>query len=85
FLVEIFCLIDDFYKHLQQLTHQRSLRNLQRQRKQESRMMLSEVITILVLFHLSHYWTFKDFYLNGVQTSLREEFTSLSATIALLS
>ncbi|CAK6537401.1 MAG: hypothetical protein IRD3MM_02620 [Candidatus Midichloria mitochondrii] len=32
--------------------HRRSLRNSQRQRERESGMMLSEVIMILVLFHL---------------------------------
>ncbi|CAK9119054.1 MAG: hypothetical protein F2MM_01245 [Candidatus Midichloria mitochondrii] len=69
-LVEIFCLIDDFCK--QQLTYQRSLRNSQRQRERESGMMLSEVITILVLFHLRALPGFKDFYLNCVQISLRE-------------
>ncbi|WP_160162249.1 hypothetical protein [Candidatus Midichloria mitochondrii] len=39
---------------MQATTHvpKRSLRNSQIQRKRESRMMLSEVITILVLLHL---------------------------------
>jgi len=73
-LVEIFCLIDDFCKYFEQLTYQRSLATLHKQRNRAFTMTLSEVMTVLVLFHLTHYRTFKDFYLHCVQTSLRQEF-----------
>ncbi|MGL4824728.1 MAG: hypothetical protein ACRC4G_00815 [Alphaproteobacteria bacterium] len=76
-LVEIFCLMDDFCKHFQQFADKRSLSTPDKKRKRASTMTLSEVMTILVLFHLSHYRTFKDFYLDCVQSSLRQAFPKL--------
>ena len=40
-------------------------------------MKLSEIMTILVLFHLSHYRTFKDFYLDYVLPHLKSYFPKL--------
>jgi hypothetical protein len=54
-LVEIFCLKDDFCKHFEELADKRSLSTPCKKRKRTSTMTLSEVMTILVLFHLSHY------------------------------
>jgi hypothetical protein len=43
-------------------------------RHRQGRMWLSEVMTILVLFHSSNYRTFKHFYLQQVCRHLRREF-----------
>lgn len=61
-IVEIFCEIDDFCKQF--LHHQQAkiLPNPNRKRRRECRMSTSEIMTIVILFHLSHYRTFKDFY-----------------------
>lgn len=76
-LVEIFCLIDDFCKYFYTVVDQKALQNPQKKRNRPHTMTLSEVMTILVLFHLSHYRTFKDFYLHTVQGVLNKEFPKL--------
>ena len=59
---EIFCEIDDFCKEFYQDQTKYLLSNLNRKRNRYCRMSSSEIMTILILFHLSHYRTFKDFY-----------------------
>ena len=66
-ITEIFCDIDDFCKSWFENRSQRILPNPDRSRNRECRMSASELITIMVLFHLSHYRTFKDFYLQCMQ------------------
>ena len=48
-----------------------------RHRHRKSRMHLSEIMTILILFHASDYRTFKHFYLHHVCQHLRGEFPRL--------
>jgi hypothetical protein len=48
-----------------------------RHRHRQSRMHLSEIMTILILFHASNYRTFKHFYLHHVHQHLRGEFPQL--------
>lgn len=76
-LTEIFCFIDDFCKIFEEIRQHRSLGRAGRQRNRAYKMTLSEVMTILVTFHLSHYRTFKDFYTQAVEEHLRSEFPNL--------
>ena len=76
-ITEIFCDIDDHCKHYFKETKARILLNPTRQRARACRLCLSEIMTIIILFHLSHYRTFKDFYLECVSRSLREYFPNL--------
>lgn len=76
-IVEIFCIIDDFCKHFEQVSNRGSLCNPERKRQRAYRMTLSEIMTILVMFHLSQYRTFKDFYTQFVQIYWRSEFPRL--------
>lgn len=76
-LVEIYCFIDDFCKHFTLAQQQNCLPNPNRQRYRPCLMSLSEIMTILVLFHLSHYRTFKDFYLESVCRHTRSDFPKL--------
>ena len=57
-----FCEIDDFCKEFYQYQTKYVLPNLIRKRNRYCRMSGSEIMTILILFHLSDYHTFKDFY-----------------------
>ena len=43
-------------------------------RNRSSLMNPSEIMTLLVLFHLSHYRTFKDFYVSCILQDLNELF-----------
>lgn len=73
-LEEIFCVIDDFCKHFEQEQSKYLLSNPNRQRKRVFQMSLSEVMTILTMFHYSHYRTFKDFYCNCILVQHKHNF-----------
>jgi hypothetical protein len=77
-IVTVFCDIDDFCRHFLKPGH--SLlpgRSGHSQRHRPSSLALSEVMTILVWFHASHYRTFKHFYLAAVLPGKRAEFPGL--------
>lgn len=77
-LTEVFCLIDDVCKVFDLHLSHRSLTNPRRPWLTRSpSLALSEIATILVLFHLSNYRTFKHFYKNEVLARLRREFPGL--------
>lgn len=65
-LEEIYCLIDDFCKQFEQLNSTHILPNPNRKRNKPCALSMSEIMTIVVMFHLSHYRTFKDFYINCI-------------------
>lgn len=72
-ITEIFCSIDDFCLEFVPLW-QKSLLDNGKKRIRISKMSLSEVITIQVLFHFSGYKTFKEFYLGYVCKHLTDYF-----------
>ena len=74
-IVTLFCEIDDFCEGMSPRLQSQLLSTRQRQR--ESRMHLSEVMTILVWFHVVGYRNFKQFYLQEVSQHLRSEFPQL--------
>ena len=76
-IVEIFCEIDDFCKQFFQKQAINILPNPKRKRRIQCRMCISEIMTIVVLFHLSYYRTFKDFYHECVIRYLRSYFSNL--------
>lgn len=73
-VVEIFCEIDDYCQLYFAKLNRRLLPNPQRVRKRDCRLHLSEIMTLMVLFHLSHYRTFKDYYHDCVLNELRAYF-----------
>jgi hypothetical protein len=74
-IVTLFCEIDDFCEDMSPRLQSQLLSSRQRQR--ESRMHLSEVMTILVWFHVVGYRNFKQFYLQEVSQHLRNKFPQL--------
>lgn len=76
-LDEIFCFIDDFCKHFERAQKGNLLPNPDRKRHKTCQMHLSEIMTILVLFQMSHYRTFKDFFLNGLIPHYQQAFPKL--------
>lgn len=70
-LVEIFCDIDDFCKHY---ANNKLVKLLDvdgvKKRSRSTQLSISEIMSILIFFHLSHYRTFKDFYISCVLEDL---------------
>lgn len=71
-LETIFCFVDDFCKEF--IPFYKSKLLSQKQRDRQSTMSLSEVLTILILFHQSDYRTFKKFYLIKICIHMKKEF-----------
>lgn len=73
-LIEIFCQIDDFCNNFNRESKKFFLANPNQKRHKACSMSLSEVMTIVILFHMSDYRTFKYFYLNCVLRDLKKYF-----------
>ena len=79
-MVQIYCDIDDFVKHIEQQNNQIMLPAVstgKRKRKRPCKLSPAEIMTILVLFQSSKYRTFKDFYVKHVCMYLRKDFPDL--------
>gem|GEM_PF-2848511 len=61
-ILPVFCDIDDFCQFFEPAWQQRLLAAQPRQRHRPSTLCLSEVMTIIVLFHSSGYRNFKTYY-----------------------
>ena len=75
-LLELFCSVDDFM-----IGFEPQLKAMQlasgKQRERRGQLCLSEVMTLLIHFHQSHYRTFKAYYTEYVQARLSREFPHL--------
>ena len=84
-LVEIYCVVDDFAKVFLPKLHQQMLTTGEKKRLKPSRLSVSEIMTLIILFHQSDYRTLKHFYLDYVRLHLRDAFPKLVRVIASLS
>jgi len=73
-LVEIFCDIDDFCKEYFKNQAAKRLPRLKGKRQRATRMSISEIVSIVIFFQLSHCRTFKDFYLDYIFGQLSHYF-----------
>jgi hypothetical protein len=76
-LIAMFCDIDDFCKAFAPVYHRHLLHRGQRHRMRQPALALSEIMTILVSFHSSHYRTFKHYYPTYVEPHLPPYFPTL--------
>jgi len=76
-LVEVFCHGDDFCTQFVPTWQPQLLAAGVRRRRRARQLCLSEVMTLLILFHQSGYRTFKAFYTQYVLIHLRPEFPGL--------
>jgi Transposase DDE domain len=76
-LVELFVSVDDFCQAFLPQLEKYLLQSGQRQRRRERSLTTSEVMTILIHFHQSHYRNFKAYYCEHVLRHLRSEFPGL--------
>ena len=75
-ILELFCHVDDFCQWLVTCENAKPL-GVTRKRGPAPRLSLSEVMTILIHFHQSHYRDFKAYYTQQVCKHLRSEFPDL--------
>lgn len=76
-LLELFCDVDDFCQVFLPKWNQHLLASGQKQRQRARSLTVSEIMTILIAFHQSHYRDFKAYYLDQVLKSWRSEFPGL--------
>jgi Transposase DDE domain len=76
-IVALFCDVDDFCQEFEPHWRQRLLGSGERLRLRESRLCLSEVMTVVISFHQSGYRTFKDYFLRYVTPHLHWAFPHL--------
>jgi hypothetical protein len=76
-ILPIFCDIDDFCLLFEPLWRARLLADVPRQRQRTTKLCLSEVMTIIVLFHSSGYRNFKTFYTAHVLKHMAGAFPKL--------
>ena len=72
----LYCIVDDFWKSFKQEWDKHLIDNGKGKRGPESRLSISEMMTIVILFHQSNYRTFKYFY-EYVCTYLKRDFPNL--------
>jgi len=77
-LTQLFVEIDDFMKVFEQnFNKELLLSNAKQKRKRDTKLSLSEIMTIVVYFHMSGYRTFKDFYLRHISIYHKQAFPDL--------
>jgi hypothetical protein len=73
----LFCDVDDFCKVFIPQWRKQLLEDGTRKRQREGQMTTSEIMTIVVSFHMSHYRDFKNYYLGYVSLVYKNEFPNL--------
>ncbi len=76
-LIELFCAVDDFCKEFVPVWQRQMLTAGEIQRQRKRSLTISEIMTILIHFHQSHYRNFKAYYNQYVLERLRSEFPGL--------
>ena len=76
-LVELFCHVDDFCQAFEGHWIRHQLTTGRRRRRRTGQLCLSEIMTLLIWFHQSHYRDFKAFYQHHVCRHLRDAFPGL--------
>lgn len=76
-LTELFCLIDDFCQEFEPAFERTQLESGTRQRRRTGSLSLSELMTLMVLFHQVRHRQFKLFYLIYARRFLRDAFPTL--------
>lgn len=76
-LVDLYCVVDDFCQFIIPELNKMSLSDSSKQGNKGSRLSPSEVMTIIIHFHQSHYRDFKKYYTHYVVQHLKDAFPHL--------
>ena len=74
---ELLCSIDDFWKNFEPLWKEKMIAEGKKESKRQASLILSEVMTIITLFHIHGYRNFKTFYTGHALKYLIKEFPGL--------
>ncbi len=75
--VELYCDVDDFCKVFIPQWQRQLLEDGTRTRQRDCRMSMSEIMTIIIGFHMSHHRNFKNYYLGYVKQFYKKAFPDL--------
>lgn len=76
-LLELFCEVDDFCQEFIPEWERFQITNGEKTRKRDTQLTMSEIMTIMIHFHQSHYRDFKAYYTLNVMKHLKREFPGL--------
>ena len=76
-LTDIFCDVDDFCNVFIPQWELQLLNDGTKKRRRSSRMSSSEIMTIIISFHISHHRDFKNYYTGYVARFLKKDFPNL--------
>jgi hypothetical protein len=76
-MIKIFCQVDDFWKQFQVVWEKSLLEAGMLKRHKACKLSMSEVMTIVIIFHVSSYRCFKDYYEQLVMKGYRKHFPTL--------
>lgn len=76
-LLELYCHVDDFWKQFSPYWQAHTLERQSNRHVRTPRMSMSEIMTIVIHFHQSHYRNFKAYYTHHVSKHLNSEFPEL--------
>jgi transposase len=76
-LLELFVSVDDFCQVFLPFWDRKLLQEGSKKRQRAGQLRMSEIMTIIIHFHQSHYRDFKAYYLDHVCQHLRSEFPNL--------
>jgi len=76
-VVELFCDVDDFCQVFEPQWKKQLIEDGTRQRRRESRMSLSEMMTVIIGFHMSNQRDFKNYYTGFIARFYKSEFPRL--------
>jgi hypothetical protein len=76
-LLELFVDVDDFCQIFLPEWQKRLLKDGSKKRLRKGQLSLSEIMTIIIYFHQSHYRDFKNYYIEHVCQQLQSEFPNL--------
>jgi hypothetical protein len=81
-IIELYYVIDEFCK-LYEMQQRKHLLPIYKRRNRQGQMSISEMVTIVIYFHLSGYKCFKHFYLQRICGWHKREFPRLHSYSAL--
>lgn len=86
-ILDVFVSVDEFWQQFAPQWERSRLSDARRRRRRATPLSMSELLTMVIWFHCSHYRTFKAYSTEYVQVHLRAEFPQLvsdSRMVALL-